>query len=422
METNTSKTEATVQNSYQDGEKSSNWYKILMLMGPAFVAGAWRFGPGALTSAVQAGSQYGYQLLWVIVVSGILMFFFNDMSVRIGLSTNGVSLVDTIKYKLNHKIGVLAGIGVFFITLCFSVGNAVGSGIALKLLFGGSVTAWVLASTVSVGILIAMRNAYRALEKLLVILIAIMSIGFLGSAILSDPEWVDVAVGLIPSIPDSAGYLLIALIGTNFSINSAFYSGYSIHERGLKPEQYKHLTIADTIPGNIATAAMTMLVIIVSAAVFNVTGESVKNFTQLAKVLEPLSGKMGSVIFSIGFFAAAFSSMAANASAGGTLLCDAIGWGNKLSNPKVKFFVYAILVFGASVAIFNNGSPIRLIIVAQALTVLVAPFLGIILFYISCRKDIMGKLVSNKLQKLMGLIGLIAIFSLSFRLILNLIN
>ncbi|WP_326521404.1 divalent metal cation transporter [Halomonas rhizosphaerae] len=62
--------------------------QMLALMGPAFVAGAWRFGPGALTSAVQAGSQYGYVLLWVILVSAVLMFVFNDMAVRLGLATN----------------------------------------------------------------------------------------------------------------------------------------------------------------------------------------------------------------------------------------------------------------------------------------------------------------------------------------------
>jgi len=405
---------------YHNSKNAANKYKILLLMGPAFVAGAWRFGPGALTSAVQAGSLYGYQLLWVIVLSGILMFFFNDMAVRIGLSTKGVSLVDTIKSKIGHTVGILAGFGFFFITLCFSVGNAIGSGIALQLLFGGSVIAWVLASSVAVAILIALRNAYRALEKLLIALIAIMSIGFLGSAIISDPSWVGVSRGLIPSIPDSAGFLLIALIGTNFSINSALYSGYSIHERGLKPEQYKRLTLIDTIPGNIATAAMTMLVIIVAAGVFSATGESVKNFTQLTKVLEPVSGKMSSIIFSIGFFAAAFSSMAANASAGGTLLCDALGWGNKLSSMKVKFFTYVILIFGASVAIFNSGSPIRIIIIAQALTVLVAPFLGVIIFILSSRKDIMGELVNKTYHKIVGIIGLIAIFSLSFRLIVNL--
>ncbi|QXO17014.1 Nramp family divalent metal transporter [Vibrio ostreae] len=421
MESNTRiETGNTARCSYQQGEKSAYWYKILLLMGPAFVAGAWRFGPGALTSAVQAGSQYGYQLLWVIAVSGVLMFYFNDMSVRIGLATGEKSLLDTIKETLGHKVGLLAGTGVFFITLCFSIGNALGSGIALQLLFGGSVVAWVLASTVAVALLIAMKNAYRALEKMLVVLIAIMSLGFLGSAILSDPEWVEVSMGFIPSIPDEAGYLLIALIGTNFSINSAFYSGYSIHERGLKPAQYKHLTLADTIPGNIATAAMTMLIIIVSATVFNVTGESVTNFTQLAKVLEPLSGKLGAVIFSIGFFAAAFSSMAANATAGGTLLCDAWGLGNKLSSVSVKVFIYGILIFGSLVAIFNNGSPIQLIILAQALTVLVAPFLGILLFMISSNRAIMGKLANKTSDKVIGTIGLLSIFSLSFMLSLKL--
>ncbi|WP_423828500.1 divalent metal cation transporter, partial [Staphylococcus aureus] len=94
-------------------------------MGPAFVAGAWRFGPGALTSAVQAGSQYGYILLWVILVSAVLMFVFNDMAVRLGLATND-SVVSITKQKLGRPVGVLAGLGVFSITLMFAVGNAVG--------------------------------------------------------------------------------------------------------------------------------------------------------------------------------------------------------------------------------------------------------------------------------------------------------
>ena len=58
---------------------------MLALMGPAFVAGAWQFGPGNLTTAVQAGSGYLYTLIWVIVVSTIQMIFLTDMSVRLGI-------------------------------------------------------------------------------------------------------------------------------------------------------------------------------------------------------------------------------------------------------------------------------------------------------------------------------------------------
>lgn len=393
--------------------------QMLALMGPAFVAGAWRFGPGALTSAVQAGSQYGYVLLWVILVSAILMFVFNDMAVRLGLAS-GDSVVAVTKQKLGRPVGVMAGFGVFAITLMFAVGNAVGSGLALSLLLGGSVVGWTLACTVAVGLLIAMRNTYKAMERLLVALIGLMSVGFLASTILSDPNWVAAAKGLIPQIPAEAGVLLIALIGTNFSINSAFYTGYAIHERQLKREQYRAITLMDTLPGNVATAFMAMLIIIVASAVLNSTGTVVTTFPQLASVLEPLAGQLGSTLFGLGFFAAAFSSMAANASAGGTLLADALGWNSSLSSWRVKFLVYGVLAWGAVVTLVSKGSPIELIIVAQALTVLVAPFLGIVLFLLTQRRDVMGDLKNGPWQTGFAILGLVAVFAISFRLIFKL--
>ena len=395
--------------------------QMLALMGPAFVAGAWRFGPGALTSAVQAGSQYGYMLLWVILVSAVLMFVFNDMAVRLGLAS-GDSIIKVTKQKLGRPVGVMAGLGVFSITLMFAVGNAVGSGLALSLLLGGSVVGWTLASTVAVGLLIAMRNTYKAMERLLIALIGLMSVGFLASTLLSDPDWAAAAQGLIPKFPAQASVLLIALIGTNFSINSAFYTGYAIHERKLNRQQYRAITLMDTLPGNVATAFMAMLIIIVASAVLHSTGTVATTFPQLASVLEPLAGKVGAVLFSLGFFAAAFSSMAANASAGGTLLADALGWNSSLSGWRVKLLVYGVLAWGAIVAVVAKGSPIELIIIAQALTVLVAPFLGIILFLLTRREDVMGDLKNGPWQTTLGLVGLLTIFAMSSQLVFRLLG
>ena len=380
--------------------------QMLALMGPAFVAGA---------------CQYGYMLLWVILVSAVLMFVFNDMAVRLGLAS-GDSVVQVTKQKLGRPIGVMAGFGVFSITLMFAVGNAVGSGLALSLLLGGSVVGWTLASTVAVGLLIAMRNTYKAMERLLVALIGLMSVGFLASTILSDPDWAAAAQGLIPKFPAEASVLLIALIGTNFSINSAFYTGYAIHERKLNRQQYRAITLMDTLPGNVATAFMAMLIIIVASAVLHSTGTVATTFPQLASVLEPLAGKVGAVLFSLGFFAAAFSSMAANASAGGTLLADALGWNSSLSGWRVKLLVYGVLAWGATVAVVAKGSPIELIIIAQALTVLVAPFLGIILFLLTRREDVMGDLKNGPLQTTLALVGLVTIFAMSSQLVFRLLG
>ncbi len=394
------------------------WSKRLALIGPAFVAGAWQFGPGNLTSAVEAGSAYGYSLIWVIVLSTILMIAFTDMSVRIGIIARG-SIIQTIKDTLGKPVGVLAGISVFFITLCFSVGNAAGSGLALSMLFGGSSILWTLVCSFAVGFILLMRNVYSVVERILLALVAMMAIGFVCSAILARPDWVASATGVIPSFPPGAQLLIIALVGTNFSINAAFFTSYATRAKGTRADQYRDSTVTDTLPGIIAPGIMTCLVIMVAAAVLGHTGERVQTLMQLANVFQPLAGSVGSTLFVLGFFAAAFSSMLANSTAGGTLLSDGVGWGGSFDALRTKILVGCVLAFGALVVVLAPGSRVQLIIFAQAMTVLVAPFLAGLLMIISNRRE-MGTLRNKPFQNVLGVCGFLSILAASGLLIYKL--
>src|SRR5690606_10219271 len=207
------------------------FWQHVALIGPAFVAGAWQFGPGNLTTAVQAGSGYQYALIWVIVISTILMIFLTDMAVRLGIKSP-VSLISSIKEHLGGWVGVLAGIGVFLITLCFSVGNAVGAGLGLSMLFGGNPIMWTIICSAAVGALLLLRHVYRVVEKVLVVIVALMAIAFIASAFISNPDWAAAGAGLLPTFPAGAWLLVVALVGTNFSINAAFYTAYGTKERG----------------------------------------------------------------------------------------------------------------------------------------------------------------------------------------------
>ena len=397
---------------------STPWTRKLALIGPAFIAGAWQFGPGNLTSAVEAGSAYGYALVWVIAVSTILMIFFTDMSVRIGIAAPG-TMIATIKATLGGTWGLLAGISVFFITLCFSVGNAAGSGLALSMLFGGSALLWTAACTAGVAFILLMRNIYTAVERILLVLVAMMAAGFVISAFLAGPDWSAGVAGIVPTFPPGAELLIIALVGTNFSINAAFFTSYATRERGIRADQYRDATITDTIPGIVAPGIMTCLVIMVAAAVLGHTGEKVTTLVQLADVFEPLAGKAGSMIFVIGFFGAAFSSMLANATAGGTLLADGLGAGGGFEGKRSKLLVACVLGFGLFVVAVAPGSRVQLIIFAQAMTVLVAPFLGAMLLVIANNR-LMGDLRNTWWQNLFGGAGFLAILMSSGLLVAKL--
>jgi Mn2+/Fe2+ NRAMP family transporter len=396
----------------------NKFLRMVALMGPAFIVGAWQFGPGNLVSAVQAGSRFNYTLIWVIVVSTLLMLMFADMSIRIGLRSRG-SVVETIKDTLGKPTGIAAGLGVFSITLFFSVGNAVGSGLGLAMVFGGSPVWWTLACTTLVAVIMFARHVYRLIEKLVLAIVALMAFSFIATAIITQPDWAAAGAGLVPEVPDNVGLLLVALVGTNFSLNAAFYAGYASRERGLRRDQYRETTLADTIPGIVAPGIMTALVIAAAAAVLGGQGGAEgATIAQFSAVLEPLAGEAGRTVFALGFFGAAFSAMIANATAGGTLLSDGLGFGNRLSSWRVRIGILFVLAFGATVTVLARGtSPVQLILVAQALTVVVAPLLGVLLVILSNNHRLMGDLRNKWWQNVLAAAGLVAIAATCYQLI-----
>jgi manganese transport protein len=403
---------------------SNRWKTVLSTLamaGPAFIAGAWQFGPGNLASAVEAGSKYGYALIWVVVLSTVFMLVYADMSVRLGIRTPK-SLISSVKDVLGQRVGVAAGIGVFVITLCFSVGNAVGSGLGLSMVFGGSPLIWTIACTVFVALILLFRNVYRIVERVLLVIVGLLGAAFIISAVIAKPDWYMALSGVMPSAPPGSMLLIVALVGTNFSLNAAFFTSYGIHERGRTRDEYRRTSIADTIPGIVAPGIMTALVIVVAAAVLGSQNAEAATLVGLAKIFEPIAGPIGSTIFALGLSGAAFSSMVANATAGGTMLSDALGRGASPSTPTAKATSAAILAFGLAITIVFTSSPIQLIIVAQALTVLVAPFLGFLLYVMSNNRQLMGDLRNTWWKNALGVLGFLSILSLSGLLIYELLT
>ena len=127
----------------------------------------------------------------------------------------------------------------------------------------------------------------------------------------------------------------------------------------------------------------------------------------------------GATIFVVGFFAAAFSSMLANATAGGTLLADGLGSTGGFNGVRSKLLVACVLGFGLFVVAVAPGSRVQLIIFAQAMTVLVAPFLGAMLLVIA-NNPLMGDLRNRWWQNLLGGIGFLAILATSGLLVAEL--
>jgi len=133
----------------------------------------------------------------------------------------------------------------------------------------------------------------------------------------------------------------------------------------------------------------------------------------MGRALEPLFGNIASSVFMIGLFAASFSSLLGNATIGGAILADTFSLGDKLNDLSSRVLIMIVILAGSAIAIVFSHLQLKLIVLAQAITMIVSPVIGTFIFLISSDKKIMGKNNNTFWLKLFGILGLILVFTLA---------
>lgn len=383
----------------------------LSSLGPSIITAALVFGPSKMTITSKMGAEYGYSLLWIIVMAIFFMTVFAAMSTRIGLATNQ-SLLATIRQKWGNGAALAVGIGVFLVATSFQAGNSIGVGISIAESTRTPVNLWItLFTALGIGLLF-FKTYYKVLEKLMIFLIGVMLVAFLITLTLAGPNYSEVVTGFVPSVPTGSLGLVIAFTASCFSIVGAFYQSYLVQERVRVNPNVRNQPV-DTVTGMTLMGLMSATVLICAAAVLHPQGLKVTSASDMGKALEPIFGPYASGLFLVGLFGASFSSLVGNASVGGTLLGEALGIGSQLSSKMVKYLIALVMVVGASIAIVFGKLPLQLIIFAQSITILVVPFIGVAMYAIANDKKIMGSYTNSMFVKVIGALGLMVIIGLA---------
>ncbi|WP_261131540.1 Nramp family divalent metal transporter [Bacillus sp. Marseille-Q3570] len=392
--------------------------KWLKSLGPALITSALVLGPGSLTLSSKFGAIYGMNLLWVIVVAIGFMMLFTEMSTRIGLATNQ-SFITVMRNKWGKGAGIVIGIGAFLVTASFQAGNALGSGFAVSTIFGGSSAAiWIIVITIAGILLLFAKNFYKVLETLMIVLVVLMLGSFLFTLLVTKPDVGAIFSGFVPTIPSGSMPLIIAFVATSFSIVGACYQSYLVQEKGWTNIN-KREGIRESIIGIFLLGFISAIVMISAATVLMPQGIQISTIGEMGFALEPLYGNLATFVFMIGLFGASFSSLTGNATIGGALLSDALGFGSKLKDSKVRYFIMAVMILGSTVALIFGQMPIELIIFAQAITIVVVPFIAIALMVVANDRNIMGELKNTPLKNVIAVLGVIVLVMLAINNIYN---
>lgn len=363
-------------------------------------------GPGSITVSSKIGSVNGNALLWVVMIGAISMSVYTSMSVRFGCVSK-ITLLDAISRRYGKWFAISIGISSFLSAMSFQFGNNLGVGIGMASLTGIDQDIWPLIfSPMAIVLLFFSRNLYSVLEKLMMVMVVILIMAFVINIMFIKPDLGQIASGFVPHRFDWEDFNMIAaLIGTTFVLHNAFYQSYLVQNKGWV-ERDLGKGLWDTALGVSMLALISILVIVTAASTLKPMGVTVNSASDMALQLELLLGKFSKYVFSIGFVAAAFSSLLVNSITGGGLLADSFNMGGKMSSRMPKIFSILILMGGMAIAVFFEGNAVYALIIAQASSLFGVPLIAIGLILVVNSKLIMGKYRNNIWQNVLALCGL----------------
>jgi manganese transport protein len=403
-----------------------NWFRNI---GPGPLVAAAFIGPGTVTVCTLAGVNFGYTLLWSMVLSVIATIVLQDMAARLGIiSQKGLSQVirEEIKNPVLRAFSIILILSAIVIgNAAYEAGNISGGALGLESLVGHqtfnlfqykvSVIPWILGFLAFV---LLYLGKYRILEKVLVGLVILMSLAFLSTAILTKPEVLSILKNmLVPQFPEESILTIVALVGTTVVPYNLFLHA-SLAKTKWKTNSAIGSARKDTILAVVLGGMVSMGIIISAAAIKT---ENINNAADLALALEPLFGTNAKYFLSIGLFAAGLTSAITAPLAAAYVASGCLGW--RVNLKSWRFRVVWMFVLGLGVIFSSVGfKSIEIIKFAQVANGLLLPIIVGFLLWVMNKATVLGIYKNSKFQNILGLIILVITIFLGLKGILSVFN
>ena len=332
---------------------------------------------GAIATAAEAGSTFGFHLIWVIILGTICVIFLVEMSGRLA-AVSKHTLAAAVRERLGFNffvIPLIAEIAVDFLVLAAEIGGVC---IALQLVTGINFQWWALPVAFAIWLLIWKGN-FSIIENGISVL-GLITLVFVVATFKLHPSLTELGTGLLPTLPknDTAHYLFIAV-----SILGALISPYLFYfySSGAVEDKWDegHIGVNRAVAGlGMGFGSIVSLgVLIVAALVLKPQGIQVDSYEQAALMLTQPFGYWGFILFAASLGIACFGAALEVTLDTAYIVAQALGWnwGENLKPKDAARFslVYTVFVFLASLLMVFGIDPLQLTLFSMALTALILP-------------------------------------------------
>ena len=381
--------------------KKITFKEYVQSLGPGAIMAASIIGPGTVTTASTQGANYGYTSLWLILVSCVIAYFFQEPGSRIAIGLNKDMMIG-VREHMGKKVSVLLYVVVLIGSLAFQAGNISGATMALTYFFPNtSALMWAIIISI-VGCIIYLANKFSLIENVNQLLIILMVLAFVITAFASGPSITDMLTeGFSFQIPGGDGTLALSLLATTVCPNLVLgFSAFTLAKYGKVDDPARTFKMSNFGLGfNMAvTFFITSAIVVCAGTVLHPQGITITSAGEMAGQLVPILGRFAGVFFALGLFAAAFSSVLYHITLQERLLPKALGLDPDPKAIHNRAITGVVLLVPIIVIAVSGSSPVSLIITAQALNGFALPLVFIISWKLTSDKKFMGEFVNSKLQ------------------------
>ena len=394
------------------------WFRDI---GPGVLIAAAFIGPGSVTLCTIAGASFGYSLIWAIVLSIFSTIVLQEMSLRIGLITK-MNLAEVIRVNIKSKFInklfiVLVICSILIGNAAYEAGNITGASLGISAIINSESINYIPIFIGLIAFIILYQGNYKILERVLVLLVLIMSISFFVTAIMTKPNIGSLVDGVMsPEINSSNLIVVLGLIGTTVVPYNLFLHSSLVTEKWSSLDKLKVARFESFF--SILIGGLISLSIIITAA--SVNNKDVNGVIDLAKGLEPLYGKFAIYFLGIGLFASGITSSITAPLAAAYVAKSCFGWDDSLKSQKFRAVWIIILFFGVIISMIKLN-PIEIIKFAQFSNSLLLPIIATILVWLINNKKIISNNYNYKYQNLFGCLIIIITIILGVKGIISII-
>ena len=422
---NTTTASLSEVNSSVDVNRKGFGRKLLAFMGPAYLVSVGYMDPGNWATDIAGGSQFGYQLIWVLLMSNLIALLLQSLSARLGI-VRGRDLAQASRElyprPVNLFLYVLAEIAIAACDLAEVLGMAIG----LKLLFGLPLSYGVVISVLDTFLLLFLLNfGIRKMEAFIITLVFIIGMAFVAQMFFAKPVMSDVMAGFIPSLPNSAAlYIAIGIIGATVMPHNLYLHSSLVQTRKFDrtPVEIKKAIKYNIIDSTIALNAaffVNAAILILAASAFYTNGlYNVADIMDAHRLLEPLLGnKWAPILFAVALICAGQSSTITGTLAGQIVM---EGYLNLRIQPWIRrILTRSIAIVPALIVIqyYGEAATGSMLILSQVILSLQLGFAVIPLIHFVSNKKTMQAFVIPVYIKVLAWLSATIIVSLNVKLV-----